>query len=280
MSPSAFGISPNFRFESIASRGVRKGFGALQGTAFMSHSVRSHLGVEVSAYDQAIRRFIPGYDVMLSVAAEQIVAARPTRALDLGAGTGALSQAVLERAAGSGFAPAVTLLDVDPEMIDQARARLARFAGSVFFRRQSYHDPLPSCDAAYSSLALHHVPRMAEKRRLYERVHEVLPAGGVFVNADAVMPADPAEQAVTYERWAAHMVGQGIARGRALEHFAEWADEDTYHPLEEELAAVDAAGFGAECAWREGPMAVVVGRKRLVRSPSLPPSSLPGCPSL
>lgn len=227
----------------------------------MSHSVRSHLGVEVAAYDQAIRRFIPGYDAMLSVAAEQVGAARPAQVLDLGAGTGALSQAVLERAALEGFSTAATLLDVDPEMIGQARVRLARFAGRVFFRRQSYHDPLPSCDAVYSSLALHHVPRMSEKRRLYERVHDALPAGGVFVNADAVMPADPAGRTATFDLWAEHMVAQGLARERAFEHFAEWAEEDTYHPLEDELAAVGAAGFDAECAWHEGPMAVVVGRK-------------------
>ena len=228
----------------------------------MSHSVRTHLGVEVAAYDEAIRRFIPGYDVMLSVAAEQVAAARPRRVLDLGAGTGALSQAVLERAALDGFAPTATLLDVDGEMIDQARVRLVRFADRIGFLQQSYHDPLPCCDAAVASLALHHVPLMSEKRRLYKRVFNALPAGGVFVNADAVMPADAAGQAATYDRWAAHMVAQGVARERAFEHFAEWADEDTYHPMEEELAAVHAAGFHAECAWREGPMAVVVGRKR------------------
>ena len=53
----------------------------------------------------------------------------------------------------------------------------------------------------------------------------------------------------------------GIPEQRAYEHFDEWMEEDTYFPAEEELAAVAAAGFDAECVWREAGMAVVVGRK-------------------
>ena len=83
----------------------------------------------------------------------------------------------------------------------------------------------------------------------------------MFVNADAVMPAGTAERAATYDAWADHMAGCGIERARAFEHFAEWADEDTYFPLEVELDALRAVGFDADCVWRQGPMAVVAGRR-------------------
>ena len=227
----------------------------------MSHAERCHLGVEIDRYDDAIRRFVPSYETMLRVVAEEVAAVRPARVLDLGAGTGALAQAILDRAGRVGDCPSVVLLDLNAEMLEQARTRLAAFGDLIACRRQSYHDPLPRCDAVAASLALHHVPDMDEKRRLYERIYEALRPGGVFVNADAVVPADPDGRATAMEAWAAHMVDCGFTRERAFELFEEWAEEDTYQPLEEELDGVGAAGFEAECAWHEGPMAVVVGRK-------------------
>ena len=75
------------------------------------------------------------------------------------------------------------------------------------------------------------------------------------------MAAEPTARDATWSAWADHMVRQGITRERAFEHFEEWSDEDTYFPLEDELAAVTSAGFDAECVWCEVGMTVVVGRK-------------------
>ena len=74
------------------------------------------------------------------------------------------------------------------------------------------------------------------------------------------MPADKTGRDAAYDTWADHMAACGIERERAFEHFAEWAEEDTYFPLEEELAAMRAAGLDAECVWCNGSMAVVAGR--------------------
>ncbi len=89
----------------------------------MSHSVRSHLSLEIDAYDDTIRKFIPGYAEGLTRAAKEIAGARPTLVIDLGAGTGALAEAMLEHErVGS-----VEAIDIDPEMLAQARIRLKRF---------------------------------------------------------------------------------------------------------------------------------------------------------
>ena len=222
----------------------------------MSHSVRRHLRVEVDAYDETIRRFIPGYETMLVTAAREIADARPGFVLDLGAGTGALSEAILRHEA----VDTIELVDVDPEMLDQARARLERFGDRTRFRQRSFLDPLPECDAVAASLALHHIPEMEDKRNLYRRIHASLRPGGVFVNADVVMPSDPPAREAGYAFWAAHMVSRGIPEKRAYQHFEEWAGEDTYFPVERELEAMASAGFRAEIAWHEGPAAVLVGR--------------------
>ena len=227
------------------------------------HSVRRHLRVEIDAYDETIRRFIPGYDAMLEVAARTVASAGADVVLDLGAGTGALAEALLLH----GEAGTVELIDVDAEMLDQARIRLARFGARVRFRQMSFLGELPPCDAATASLALHHIPSIDVKRAVYGRILAALRPGGLFVNADAVMPAGRAEREATYEAWAEHMVACGIERSRAFEHFAEWADEDTYFPLEAELDALRAVGFEADCVWLQGSMAVVAGCRPATRAP-------------
>ncbi len=222
----------------------------------MSHTVRRHLRVGADAYDEMIRRFIPGYEAMLEVAARTVANNEPGHVLDLGAGTGALSEAVL----GHPGVGVVELIDVDAEMLDQARARLEGFDDRARFRERSYLEALPACDAVVTSLALHHVPKLEDKRALYRRIHASLRPGGIFVNADAVMPAEAAAREAGYAFWAAHMASRGIPEERAHRHFEEWAEEDTYFPIEEELAAMEAAGFDADVAWRHGPIAVTVGR--------------------
>ena len=223
----------------------------------MNHSVHRHLGIEIRTYDEKIRRFIPGYETMLAIAAREIVRTTPALTLDLGGGTGALSEAILS-ADGSGT---VELIDIDSGMLAQARTRLARFEARARFTESSFHAPLPPCGAAAASLALHHIPTIDEKRALYRSIHDALQPGGVFVNADATMPAASPEREATWRSWIDHMGACGIEEPRAREYFAQWSEEDTYFPLEDELDAVRTTGFQAECIWRQGPVAVVVGRK-------------------
>ena len=195
---------------------------------------------------------------MLEVASRELVANAPALVLDLGAGTGALSEAVLLADGGV----AVELIDIDPEMLAQARARLAGFAVRARFSGISFLGPLPPCDGASASLSLHHIRTLDAKRSLYRRIHEALRPGGTFVNADAAVPEEPSAREEVLRQWVEHMVSCGIGESEGYEHLEQWADEDTYFPLEAELEAVEAAGFAGECVWKQGPMAVVVGRKR------------------
>ena len=223
-----------------------------------THSVRSHLRLEIDNYDESIRKFIPGYEIGLACVAKIVASIRPDVVLDLGAGTGALSEAVLK----SPEVGRVEAIDLDPEMLKKARARLQKFASRVGFHLKSFLDPLSECDAVMASLALHHVPTLDEKRELYKRIYQALRPGGLMANADVTMSADSDLRRATYERWADHLVDNGIKRIRALEHFLEWSHEDTYFPLEAELEIMREAGFCAECVWQESPNCVLVGHKK------------------
>jgi len=225
--------------------------------ALMSHSVRKHLDLEIDEYDAAIRRWIPGYEHMLDVAAQSIADVEPDRVVDLGCGTGALSESILHHEA----VTSVEVLDVDPEMMERARTRLGRFGDRVVYSLRSFNEPFTSCDAFAASLSLHHIPTIEAKTALFERAFQALRPGGVLVNADCCMPAVEAARAPLYKHWAEHQVRHGIDVEEAFENFRAWADEDTYLPLVEELAALRSAGFEAERVWNDGPIGVVVARK-------------------
>lgn len=224
----------------------------------MSHSVRRHLRVEIDDYDATIRRFIPGYETMLETAARAVASVRPAHVVDIGAGTGGLSEALLRESA----VDTVELVDIDPEMLGQARTRLEAYQGRTRFTLRSYDEPFEPCDAFAASLSLHHISRLDAKEALFRRAFQALTPGGVFANADVNMPTDTEERDALYRHWAAHQVANGIPEDRAWAHFAEWAEEDTYLPLEEELAALRRVGFEADRVWNDGPVGVVVARKR------------------
>lgn len=220
-----------------------------------AHSVKRHLRVDAEGYDAQIRRFIPYYDEMIATGVEVLAALAPPDAhvLDLGGGTGALSSSVLRGLPGA----RVTVLDVDPDMLAEARRRLADFGDRVSFHQRSFLGPLPAADAAVASLALHHVHDLQTKTQLYRAIRDALSPGGVFLNIDAAVTEGVRLNALVFDRWAQRMGDRGIGDAEARGHFAAWAQEDRYFPLDVELAALHEAGFAeVECFWRRGASAV------------------------
>jgi tRNA (cmo5U34)-methyltransferase len=224
-----------------------------------THSVEKHLVVSPAEYDVEIRRFVPRYDAMLDEAAgalaDHLSKTKSSRILDLGAGTGALSEKLAAR-----FSTAhMILLDADSEMLSRAEARLAEHRARIELIRGSFTDALPSCDAAVASLALHHLHSPAAKQEVYANIRRALAPGGVFVNADAQIPASTALSAPIVKRWAGHLVDNGDTEAQAYERFAQWATEDRYLGIDEELDMLRTAGFSAvDVRYRFGPTAVIV----------------------
>ncbi|HET6866819.1 MAG TPA: class I SAM-dependent methyltransferase [Solirubrobacteraceae bacterium] len=220
-----------------------------------AHSVKRHLRVDADEYDLQIRRFIPHYEEMIATGVEVLAALAPAdgHILDLGGGTGALSSAVLAGLPNS----RVTVLDVDADMLAEARRRLAGFGDRVSFEEGSFLDPLPAADAVVASLALHHVHDLEAKTALYRAILDALSPGGVLMNLDAAVTEGTRLNGLVFDRMAIRMGDHGISDAEARGHFASWADEDRYFPLDAELAALREAGFDeVECLWRRGLCAV------------------------
>ena len=224
-----------------------------------THSVERHLSVAPSAYDHEIRRFIPGYDQMLDEVAGALADlygdGAGAQLLDLGGGTGALTERVAARLPAARF----VVVDVDAAMLAQAAVRLAPLGGRVTLREGSFRAPLPPSRAAMATLALHHVHEPAAKRATYRTIAEALAPGGALVIGDAfVAERGPLHDAI-YRRWTEHLCAHGHREEEARARFVEWAREDSFFPLADELRALAESGFGeVDVRWRLGPMAVVV----------------------
>ena len=222
------------------------------------HRVSTHLGVDANEYDVAIRRFVPHYDAMIAVVLsilDETLGESPL-VIDLGAGTGALSAAILDAIPRA----RVQLVDIDPAMLAVAGARVAKHGSRAELRRASFHDALPACDAVVASLSLHHVPELTRKRALYTHIHSALRPGGVLLNADATAHDAGPEHARVFREWATSMAEHGIPDDQARALFAQWAGEDRYYPLAVELDLIAAAGFARpECFWKHGPSTVFGG---------------------
>ncbi len=114
---------------------------------------------------------------------------KPTRALDIGCGTGTLV-GLIKRSHGDAE---VFGLDADGEVLSIARAKVARskLDGGVHFD-QGYSTKLPypdnSFDRVTSSLLLHHLAT-EDKSQTFKECHRVLKPGGKLIIADWGQPA-------------------------------------------------------------------------------------------
>ncbi|MEV4196291.1 class I SAM-dependent methyltransferase [Streptomyces toxytricini] len=167
-----------------------------------------------TTFDALRRQLIPSFDLLYGSAADAVAMTVPRRphVLDLGAGTGLLSAAVLDRVPDA----ELLLVDHSPGMLGQAadrfrgRRRVATLVGGLT-------DELPDgpFDAVVSGLAIHHLPH-EEKQDLFARIRRVLAPGGVFVNVEQVLAAGPGVERMYDRRHEDHVHASGTP-----EH--EWA---------------------------------------------------------
>jgi tRNA (cmo5U34)-methyltransferase len=205
------------------------------------HRVAGHLGVAADDYDRTIRAFIPSYERMIETAIHWLEGHVPAGGLvvDLGAGTGALSAAILDALP----EVRVELVDIDPNMLEVAAVRLSAHTRRYERRHARFEDPLPRCNSVVASLALHHVATQPAKRDLYRGIFDALEPGGLVVVIDALVHPDGPERRQMVEDLFTHMGRNGISAGEAEAHFASWAEEDFYVSLPDELALMADAGF-------------------------------------
>lgn len=157
----------------------------------------------VERFDRMQERYLIGRRERFEIVVRTIraVCPKPGRILDLGCGTGSLTEAILE-----GFPDCqVVGVDLDASVLLLAKARLGRFGGRAGLvngdlRGGDWMNPVGGdYDAVVSATALHWLSaeHLAE---LYGRLGMALKPGGIFLNADHVACEQPTIQAA----WEGH----------------------------------------------------------------------------
>jgi trans-aconitate methyltransferase len=214
--------------------------------------VATHLGIDLAEYDARIRTFIPHYEEMLYVAASVIDPGSRT-IVDLGIGTGALSEQCLRSAPGAKLIG----IDADAEMLKAAAQRLppsATFICGSFMREQ-----VPRCDALVASFALHHVRTTSAKAKLYSRLAAGIQPAGQIVNVDCQPANDKKIARKQFAAWRAHLMIAYTA-SEADNYLAAWSREDVYVTLDAEITLMRKAGLTVEVLWRRNAFAVLTGK--------------------
>lgn len=223
--------------------------------------IRSKFSEGSAEYDARIRTIIPRYEEMLDALISCITTneGNRIRAIDLGCGTGALSQKLLEAH------PEVelTCLDMTESMLDLAKERMRNHRNVRYVLSDIYDFEF---DGPYnfvmSSLALHHVVTDQDKKITYRRIYDALGSGGAFYNADLVLGSDEEMQGLYMRRWVEFM-GQSFPREEIDSTvLSRYRQEDSPSKLVDHLRWLKEVGFrNVDVAWKNYGFAVYGGRK-------------------
>ena len=147
-------------------------------------SVENEFNQKASEYDSERRALIPCFDDFYDIAIDCIdFKGDNPKVLDLGAGTGILSEFLLEKYPNA----EITLIDLADKMLKEAEQR---FNGndniSIICDNYLTHEFDAKFDIIVSSLSIHHLTA-EEKKTLIEKYFKLLNDGGNFVNADQVL---------------------------------------------------------------------------------------------
>lgn len=210
-------------------------------------------------YDSERRRLVPCFGEFYSCAADLVARCCPSapRILDLGAGTGILAAAIVDRVP----LARLTLLDISAEMLACAATRLAGWEPEILVRPLTAPLPEGPFDAVVSALAIHHLSD-EDKRSLYLRILDRLLPGGVFINAEQVAGASNRLQELfeTTHLERARSLGSSDAE---LKGAIERMSHDQCAPLACQLAWLEQAGYqDADCFYRWYRFAVFGGWRR------------------
>ncbi len=231
----------------------------MKSSAKRFETIQKHFDQVARGFDRGFSKVLPCYEPMIRalMLAMPFPEGRRLRAVDLGCGTGNITQAFLARYPHAN----VVCVDLAPTMLEVARAKLGK-TRAVSFALCDVRDYKfeKKFDVVFSSMALHHVEEH-EKKAFYRKLFRALAPGGAFCNADIFHAPEPALQAMYYGQWAAEMA-RNISPERIKGVFAKHHEEDRPTTMVAELDLLRAAGFkDVDVAWKHFGFAVCCGRK-------------------
>jgi tRNA (cmo5U34)-methyltransferase len=210
------------------------------------------------SYDLTAERALPHYHE----AHQLLVSCLPfhrdatIRVIDLGVGSGVTSAYILRN-----FPKALlTGVDLFPEMLDEARARLKVFADRVTLIQSDNTKFLTSAetkaDAIVSAFCIHHQDEPG-KKELFAAVHERLRPGGVFLMLDWTIFNTPHLHKIARENTMRHLeanVSDAAYREKWAYH---WNYINVPSSADDMVTWMNDLGFCAEAFYRDQEIALI-----------------------
>ena len=209
-------------------------------------------------YDAQRRAIVPCFDRFYGTAVELLGlrGGEVRKVLDLGAGTGLMSEAVLRRHPQA----EVVLLDGSQAMLEKAAMRLPDTVRVLADLRETL--PEGPFDAVVSSLAIHHLEH-PDQRELYSRIPSLLRPGGVFVNAEHVEAPTPWLELIGRQAWREAAAAAGASQ-QELDASDLRMEFNRCVTVAQQLSWLAEAGLeGCDCFFRELHFAVLAGWRPL-----------------
>lgn len=210
-------------------------------------------------YDQNRRKFIPCFEDFYQNTTQFILANidTPKRVVDLGAGTGLLTSFWYQGCPDAEY----ILVDMADEMLDVARKRFDSIE-NVSCQLSNYAQALPdvSFDAAISALSIHHLEDK-DKEKLFIKLYDSLPVGGLFVNYDQFCAGNSKLNKWFDTYWERQLTDSGLTP-QDISLWKERRKLDRECSVEEEVTMLQNCGFQTvKCVYSYLKFSVIVAVK-------------------
>jgi tRNA (cmo5U34)-methyltransferase len=222
-------------------------------------AVRARFEQAAFDYDGLIPRLIPYYRDQQDLILQLIPFGSNAniKVLDLGAGTGILSELILQA-----FPQAnVTACDMAENMLKICQTNLSAFRERLTLQQGNFaaDDFGSGYDLVVSGLAIHHLDG-AGKQQLFHKLFAAMNSGGILLIRDIVTGATPSLTEQYEQLWRKYMKGCG--EDDAM-YFQAYLEEDIPSSVEEQTQWLAEAGFSeVGCHWRYLNFAVFGGVKK------------------
>lgn len=210
-------------------------------------------------YDGNRRKFIPCFHDFYESTTRFIASniEKPKRMIDLGAGTGLLTYFWYQQCPDSEY----ILVDIADEMLNVARKRFDGIE-SISYQIMNYNEKLPDVmfDMVISALSIHQL-KDEDKVKLFSRIYDRLPAGGLLVNYDQFCAENPRMNHWFNSSWERHIAGSGLT-DKDIELWKERRKLDRECSVEQEMDMLKKCNFEiVKCIYCYQNFSVIVAAK-------------------
>ena len=213
-----------------------------------------------SQYSELIAKCVPRYRELIYNMFQYIPEDfQPKRVLDLGCGTGNLTDQMLKS-----FPEAeIDALDISEDILRESRKRFSNISNIRYIQAdfKSMHLPPGSYDLIMSSIAIHHIDDQ-DKTRLYAEVYQALKPGGLFIFADQTRGVSDNIYKKNIAAWKEEAFKLGSTEKNWDMWMAHQYAHDFHTPVPWHLQQLEKTGFGeTDLLWKYLLWAVLWARK-------------------